>query len=60
MSLDQLAATIPAGTHVVLVWDGAGYHGAKALRLPGCLTRVILPPYAPELNPVVRRSLYLR
>jgi hypothetical protein len=32
--LDQLSATVPAGTQVVLVWDGAGYHVAKALRVP--------------------------
>lgn len=44
----------------MLVWDGAGYHGAKALRVPCCLTLVALPPYAPELNPVERLWLYLR
>ena len=58
--LDQFAATIPAGTHVVLVWDGAGYHVAKALRVPGNLTVLPLPPYSPELNPVERLWLYLR
>jgi len=59
--LDQLSATIPAGTHVVLVWDGAGYHSAStALRPPANLTPVTLPPYAPELNPVERLWRYLR
>jgi transposase len=58
--LDQLSATIPPGIHVVLVWDGAGYHRAKALRVPANLTVVGLPPYAPELNPVERLWLYLR
>lgn len=58
--LDNLAATIPAGTHVVLVWDGAGYHVARALRVPANLTLVGLPPYSPELNPVERLWLYLR
>jgi transposase len=58
--LDQLAATIPAGTHVLLVWDGAGYHVAKALRVPANLTVAGLPPYSPELNPVERLWLYLR
>ena len=58
--LDALAATIPEGTHVVLVWDGAGYHVAKALRVPARLTLVGLPPYSPELNPVERLWLYLR
>ena len=58
--LDQLSATIPAGAHVVLVWDGAGYHVAKRLRVPGNLTVLRLPPYSPELNPVERLWLYLR
>ena len=58
--LDGLSATIPAGTHVVPVRDGAGYHTAKALRPPANLTLVGLPPYSPELNPVERLRLYLR
>jgi transposase len=58
--LDGLSATIPAGTHVVLVWDGAGYHTAEALRPPANITLVGLPPYSPELNPVERLWLYLR
>jgi len=58
--LDQLSATLPTGTHAVLVWDGAGYHVAKALRVPDNLSVVKLPPYSPELNPVERLWLYLR
>lgn len=58
--LDGLSATIPTGTHVLLVWDGAGYHVAKALRVPSNLSVVTLPPYSPELNPVERLWLYLR
>ncbi len=59
--LDQWAATIPAGTHAVLVWDGAGYHSAaKAVRPPAAGTLVTLPAYAPELNPVERLWPYLR
>lgn len=58
--LDQLAATIPRGTHGVLVWNGAGYHVAKAPRVPAYLTLIGLPPYSPELNPVERLWRYLR
>ena len=58
--LDGLSATIPAGTHALLVWDGAGYHVAKALRVPVNLSVLKLPPYSPELNPVERLWLYLR
>jgi transposase len=58
--LDQLSATIPAGVHVALVWDGAGWHTAGALRAPANLTLLALPPYSPELNPVERLWRYLR
>jgi putative transposase len=58
--LEGLSATIPRRTHVVLVWDGAGYHVGKRLRVPANLTVVGLPPYSPELNPVERLWLYLR
>ena len=58
--LDQLSATIPKGTRVLLVWDGAGYHVAKKLRVPSNLSTIRLPPYSPELNPVERLWLYLR
>jgi transposase len=58
--LDGLSATIPDGVHVVMVWDGAGYHTAGALRVPANMTLVGLPPYSPELNPVERLWLYLR
>jgi transposase len=37
----------------VLVWDGAGAHRGKQLAAVAT-TRVFLPPYSPELNPVER------
>ena len=38
------------GVHVVLVLDQAGWHVAKALRVPKNVTLLHLPPYSPELN----------
>lgn len=58
--LDQFATTLPAGTHVALIWDNAGYHLAKTLRVPRSITVVPLPPYSPELNPVENLWHYLR
>jgi len=59
--LDQLSATVPRRTHVVLVWDGAGYHSASGtLVVPANITPITLPPYSPELNPFERLWLYLR
>lgn len=58
--LDLLSATLPPATHVALVWDGAGYHTAKALVAPSNITLVPLPPRSPELNPVENLWHYLR
>src|SRR3712207_761460 len=33
----------------ILAVDGAGWHVAHALRIPGNVTLVLLPPYSPEL-----------
>lgn len=38
--------------HAVPVLDGASWHVAGGLVMPGNLTLLHLPPYAPELNPV--------
>jgi transposase len=58
--LDQLAASRPPYVHLVLVLDGAGWHTSRDLAVPPNITPVVLPPYAPELNPVERIWLYLR
>jgi transposase len=60
LSPGQLSAAVPAGVHVALVWDGAGWHTAGSLRVPANRTPIALPPYAPELGPVERLWLYLR
>lgn len=46
--------------HVVLVLDRAGWHVAKALRVPANVTLLYLPPYSPELNGAERIWGYLR
>jgi transposase len=52
--LQQIAATDPAGLHVV-IQDQAGFHlPAEDARLPANLRLLPLPPYSPELNPVER------
>ena len=58
--LDRFAATLDADEHAVMLLDGAGWHGARALVVPANVTLVPLPPYSPELNPVERVWLYLR
>jgi transposase len=58
--LRQLARELPAGVHAILIWDQAGYHTSSALRVPRNLSLILLPPYAPELNPVENLWHYLR
>ena len=58
--LAEFAASLPEEVHAVLVLDGAGWHGARALVVPPNITLVPLPPYSPELNPVERVWLHLR
>ena len=46
--------------HVVLVLDNAGWHVAKALKVPENMTLLYLPPYSPELNGAERIWAFLR
>ena len=58
--LAEFSKTLDPDEHVVMVLDGAGWHGSKALVVPDNITLVPLPPYSPELNPVERIWLFLR
>ena len=49
--LDEVAARHP-DERIVMVCDGAGWHGSSAIRMPENIRLVRLPPYSPELNPV--------
>ena len=46
--------------HVVLVLDQAGWHVAKALKVPENVSLLYLPAYSPELNPIERLWGYLK
>ena len=58
--LDGFSKTLAADEHAATVVDQAGWHVALALKVPGNVTLVLLPPYSPELNPVERVWLFLR
>ena len=57
---EQFVAEVDRDVHVVMVWDQAGFHTAKNLKIPENVTIVPLPPYSPELNPVENLWHYLR
>jgi transposase len=58
--LKFVSAQVAPGGHAILVLDQAGWHVAKALKVPDNITLLHLPPYSPELNPVERVWAYLR
>lgn len=58
--LAEIARTVAPGAHALLILDGAGWHGGKALAVPDNVSLLTLPPYAPELNPVENVWHYLR
>lgn len=60
LHLDAISRKVAPGAHAILVFDGAGYHGAGALTVPENITLLRLPPYAPELNPIENVWEYLR
>lgn len=58
--LKGLSKTLAQDEHAVVVLDNAGWHVAKALKVPQNLTLWPLPPYSPELNPTERLWAWLR
>lgn len=53
LHLAEISTQVAPGVHALLVLDGAGWHQTGGrLRVPGNITLLPLPPYAPELNPV--------
>ena len=60
LHLAEIATVVGPDAHAVLILDGAGWHSTKALVVPTNLTLLPLPPYSPELNPVVNIWQYLK
>jgi transposase len=44
----------------VMLWDGAGFHSSRQLRVPDNVTVATLPAYSPELNPIENLWRYLK
>ena len=58
--LSGLSQAIRPRRHVILIVDGASWHSAEDLEIPGNITLYYLPPYSPELNPIERLWNYLK
>jgi transposase len=59
--LKEISTQVATGAHALLVCGGAGWHQpGDRLIVPGNITLMPLPPYAPELNPMENVWDYLR
>ena len=60
LHLEAISKAIAQGAHAAVLVDGAGYHKSQSLRVPGNITLIRLPRYAPELNSAENIWEYLR
>ena len=58
--LTEIGRNVAQGAHAVVLIDGAGWHTAKALRVPANITLLKLPAYCPELNAQENIWQYMR
>jgi hypothetical protein len=58
--LDAIGEVVAPGAHALLIFDKAGWHTTRKLRIPGNITLVPLPPACPELNAAENIWQYLR
>jgi hypothetical protein len=57
---DEFAKTLAPDEHAAMFLDQAGWHGAKALKVPDNVTLMPIPPYSPQLNPAERVWEYMK
>jgi DDE superfamily endonuclease len=60
LHLDDIAPKVAPSAHAILIFDQAGWHGAKALKTPPNLSLMPLPPRSPELNPLENIWQFMR
>jgi transposase len=58
--LEQFSKELPDDAHAAMILDQAGWHMAKALKVPANVTLIHLPPKSPQLNPTENLWHYLR
>lgn len=60
LHLQEISFHVAAGSHAVVIIDGAGWHIANQLVVPDNISLLRLPPYSPELNAQENVWEYLR
>ncbi len=58
--LDEISSQVTSGAHAILILDQAGWHTTAKLAIPPNITLLLLPPRAPELNPVENIWQFMR
>ena len=58
--LDEISSQVAPGAHAVLIIEHAAWHTTGKLTVPPNITLLLLPPRAPELNPVENNWLFMR
>ena len=56
----QFEKEVNPAVHVFMIWDQAGFHMSKKVKVPRNVTIIPLPPYSPQLNPIENLWQYLR
>ncbi|MBM3120538.1 MAG: IS630 family transposase [Chloroflexi bacterium] len=57
--LAEMSAAFP-DKQIMLIWDQAGWHKSKSLKVPENISLKSLPPYSPQLNPVEKLWQWLK
>ncbi len=60
LHLAEVADSVAADAHAVLMLDQAGWHMSQNLKVPSNITLMHLPPRAPELNPAENVWQFMR
>jgi transposase len=60
LHLEAISRHVARGAHGVVLLDRAGWHTARALRIPRNMTLIFLPSRSPELNPQENIWQYMR
>ena len=58
--VDEIGRAVAPGAHALILFDQAGWHTTRKLKIPKNLTMVPLPPACPELNAAENIWQYLR
>ena len=47
---------------ILMICDGAGWHGSSGLQIPENIVIMYIPPYTPEMNPIeqIRKEIRKR